>query len=114
MKKNKLALKEPAWIRGIGDSLWCKPDVSNKLFEVTEYIFNDFCDTDEPYELQLFGPETEWRHYTDSGIQSGVNKHLLKWVRGLYPKFEISHISWSEQGMQPDGGWSFDIIVKNR
>jgi hypothetical protein len=99
-------------VEGRGNSLWCSLEESKREFEVTGYLFNNFCDTGEPYELQLFGPETEWFHYTDTGIQRDVNKHLKQWVQEQYPDYEIIKIVWSEQGMQPSGGWSFDIITK--
>jgi hypothetical protein len=97
-------------VTGKGDSLWCNPeDTKNIRFKVTKMRIENFADSDEPYELQLFGPRTEWFHYTDSRIEREVEKAMLPIVRALYPNSKIKSIGWSEQGMQPNGGWSFDI-----
>ncbi len=114
MKKKSQVKFKPFTVTGKGDSLWCKKEVTKGVkFKVSHYQLNDFLDTGEPYELQLFGPTTEWVHYTDSGIRKGVNDALLPFLRATYPDYKIDHISWSEQGMQPENGWSFDIITKN-
>jgi hypothetical protein len=114
MSKQIKTLPMPITIVGKGDSMWCNPHQSNKEFEVTGYIFNNFLDGEEPYELQLFGPETEWFHYTDNGIIRGVRLKLLPWIQEQFPDYKIDFVSWSEQGMQPDKGWSFDIICKKK
>jgi hypothetical protein len=100
---------KPTIINGCGDSLWGK---SLGEFTVNRMEFNDFCDTEQPYELQLFGPKTKWQHYTDSQICAEVNEKLLQIVKDKYPKYTVEYITWSEQGMQPDKGWSFDIIIE--
>ena len=64
----------------------------------------------QPYELQLFGPKTIWQHYTDSGIEEEVNNKLLSFLQARVDS-EIKKVAWSERGMQPDDGWSFDIII---
>ena len=99
---------EPITITGCGDSLWGK---SKGEFIVDEIEFNDFCDTDQPYELQLFGKNTKWWGYTDSQIVKEVNDKFLKLVQVHYPNYTVEEITWSEQGMQPENGWSFDIII---
>ena len=72
--------------------------------------------------LTLCGPNTEWFHYTDDGVIKGIrgSMTLLRAVRKelarqltaadisrLLP--ETITISWSEQGLQPDKGWNFDV-----
>ena len=114
MSKNILLFDTPFFVQGSGDSLWYNPDVSNKTFKVEGYIFNNFLNGKEPYELQLFGPNTVWEQYSDKGIARGVKSELMPWVQGLYPEYTITDIFWSEQGMQPDKGWSFDIICKKK
>ena len=100
---------EPIKITGCGDSLWGK---SKGEFTVDRLEFNNFCETDQPYELQVFGPDTKWQHYTDSQIAKEVDELLKSKVQEHYPKYTIDYITWSEQGMQPDGGWSFDVIIE--
>jgi hypothetical protein len=92
-----------------GTSLWCPSEQSGREFIVTEMRTRNCHDSDEPYELVLFGPETEWVHYTDEGIEKAVNKHFVPLVQKMYPDHVIKRITWSEQGMQPENGWSFDI-----
>lgn len=101
-------------IKGNGTSLWCQPDMSNKTFSVDTIEFNNFADTDEPYEIQVFGPRTHWYHYTDKGIQAEVVKKLWDYVQKHYPNHKIKYIGWSEQGMQPEKGWSFDVVPEKR
>lgn len=100
-------------VTGKGDSLWCDSPESKRTFLVTKATVRNLADTDEPYELQLFGPATVWSHYTDSGIKEGVNAIMLPIIQALYPSYKIKKITWSEQGMQPDDGWSFDIISES-
>jgi hypothetical protein len=101
---------DPVKITGCGDSLWGE---SAGEFIVDQMLFNNFCGNDEvPYELQLFGKNTKWQHYTDNQIEEEVNKYFLPIVQKQYPIFSVIQIIWSEQGMQPDNGWSFDIIVE--
>jgi hypothetical protein len=96
-------------ISGDGTSLWCSSEESGRDFVVNEMRTRNCHDSDEPYELVLFGPETEWVHYTDEGIEKSVNKHFVPLVQKMYPDHVVKRITWSEQGMQPENGWSFDI-----
>lgn len=96
-------------ISGDGTSLWCPSEQSEREFVITEMNTRNFLDSDEPYELVLHGPETEWVHYTDNGIEKEVNKHFIPLVQKMYPDHVVKRITWSEQGMQPENGWSFDI-----
>lgn len=102
----------PFSVTGDGTSLWCEKEKSKRTFEVTSMKLNNLCGGEEPYELQLFGPDHEWFHYTDRRIQKEVEKNMLPLMKELYPKAKITGIEWSEQGMQPDKGWSFDICTK--
>lgn len=94
---------------GDGTSLWCPAERSGREFMINEMRIRNCHDSDEPYELVLFGPETEWVHYTDDGIEKDINKHFVPIVQKMYPSHVIKRITWSEQGMQPEDGWSFDI-----
>lgn len=96
-------------VRGDGTSLWCDSDKSKREFVVTEMETRNCHGSDEPYELVLYGPDTEWFHYTDDGIEDSVNKQFVRIVQDRYPHHVIKRITWSEHGMQPDKGWSFDI-----
>jgi len=111
-------------IKGNGTSLWGS---SKGIYEV-DRIEGSFMDTsiyeDEPFEIwgdvSLFGPNTEWNHYTDSQIEKEVESNkairteIHKLIKEAYPNHNImvTGISWSEQGMQPDGGWNFDVTIK--
>jgi len=105
-------------IQGKGDSLW---GISNGAYTVNkaEVYLSFYSEKNELYgELQLFGENTEWIQYTDSGIEKAVNRNKvikaeivkqIKAEKDIDVKPETIDISWSEQGMQPDGGWSFDF-----
>lgn len=96
-------------ISGDGTSLWCSSEESGRDFVITEMRTRNCHDSDDPYELVLFGSETEWVHYTDNGIEKDVNNHFVPLVQKMYPDHIVKRITWSEQGMQPENGWSFDI-----
>jgi len=103
--------KLPVKIKGNGTSLWGESKGEFSVSKAKIFTF-DFNHGEEPVELQLFGKNTEWYHYTDEQIERNVNKHFLSAIRKDFPQNKILMITWSEQGMQPDGGWSFDIICK--
>lgn len=107
--KQKLPTK--VTINGVGDSLW---GPSRGAYDITDYSI-DYLDYDgegkeEPYELRLFGEDTKWFHYTDSQIQADVNRTLLQFLQD-HVDSRIMSVTWSEQGMQPAEGWSFDINI---
>jgi len=106
-KKAKL----PITVRGDGTSLWCTKEESAKEFVITEMNTRPCVNSDEPYELVLHGPDTQWVQYTDKGIARAVNELFLPFVQELHPKYKIEKLMWSEQGMQPQDGWSFDIYA---
>lgn len=76
--------------------------------------------------LSLFGPGFVLAHYTDSGIPKGLLKSrafcnqvrseafkLLK-QRGVEETIpQVMSLDWSEQGLQPEGGWNFDVTFKH-
>lgn len=101
---------EPVSIEGDGSSLWCED--SRGEYVVTDMETRNLCDADEPYELVLRGPKTKWEHYTDDAIEENVNRVFVPLVQKAYPRHTIVRITWSEQGMQPYDGWSFDIHSK--
>jgi hypothetical protein len=72
--------------------------------------------------MTLSGPNTQWHQYTDKGIEAGIRKSIVLLVAarceiqrqlaaaGITRKLPATlQISWSEQGMQPDKGWNFDV-----
>jgi hypothetical protein len=99
-------------IQADGSSIWC--DNSQGKYAVTSMETRNLCDTNEPYELVLHGPKTKWEHYTDNGIEANVNRVFVPLVQKAYPNYTIVAITWSEQGMQPEDGWSFDIHSEER
>lgn len=100
-------------IVGTGDSLWGKSDGVFTVNEISlthqdDDIAPEFC------EIQMFGTDTKWLHYTDRGIEKEVNrKEILDYCKSLLPgnKDKTWKLCWSEQGMQPRAGWSFDFFV---
>jgi hypothetical protein len=97
---------DPVVINGNGTSIWGE---SKGAYKVTKMTVHDL-DEGEPYELRLYGEGTEWYNYTDKQIEKEVNDHFKPIIQEMYPNHTIKCITWSEQGMQPEGGWSFDII----
>lgn len=72
--------------------------------------------------LSLFGDGFVLAHYTDSGIPWGLlkskafTKQLRKQVTALLVERGLAKpvpakiaINWSEYGLQPEGGWNFDV-----
>ncbi len=72
--------------------------------------------------MTLRGPNTEWHQYTDHAIEKGIRKSIVLLVAArceIQRRLKEAHItrklpatlkiSWSEQGMQPDKGWNFDV-----
>jgi hypothetical protein len=104
----------PITVRGNGTSLWCTTEESNREFTLTSMSLRNCHDSDEPYELVLKGPDAQWIQYTDEGLAAAVNKTFLSIVQKLYPSYTVERFTWSEQGMQPQDGWSFDIFAKPR
>lgn len=111
----KRKLDKQYTIAGKGNSLW-GPSVGQ--FSVDSFIVNEIDYEEgkgvEPYELQLFGENTEWFHYTDSQIEREVNDQIVPLLKQQFPQHDIERVTWSEQGMQPDSGWSFDIFTKKQ
>ena len=100
-------------VNGNGSSLWS--DDSKGKWKITSGTLQGCAlnDKDFPggiWELQLFGPKTQWDHYTDEQIEKGVNSQLKSLVAEKIG-YKVKKIGWSEQGMQPDGGWSFDVLL---
>ncbi len=94
-------------ICGNGTSIWgpSKCDcMVRKLYLVTAPEINP-----HPIELRAFGDNTQWHHYTDRQIQKEMNSRILPIIQKRIKK-PIKKLSWSEQGMQPKNGWSFDIL----
>ena len=110
--KKTATLEKPVTIKGNGTSLWCEPKQSHCDFVIEEMFIETCVETnDKPYELRLFGKNTQWFQYTDEKIESQVKKNFLKIVQEAFPKYKVINITWSEQGMQPENGWSFDVVL---
>lgn len=116
---------KPIQVKGNGTSLWGKSD---EVYTVDKIILNynnqnnEHCAEDFGKsfwgEIQMFGPNTKWFHYTDKAISEKLNtKQFVKVITGIIEK-ELGKkitdfkISWSEQGMQSEKGWSFDVSAK--
>lgn len=101
-------------IKGNGTSLWGE---SNGLFLVKEINLNykDNESTPAWCEIQMFGDNIDWYQYTDRLIEKEVNEKCLDFCISLLPekvRTEKWKLIWSEQGMQPANGWSFDFFSK--
>lgn len=109
MKDRNTTLSVPVIIAGNGTSLW--QDGSPEGCSKGKFVVTSYC-MEHPYELCLYGPKTVNRHYTDEAIEKNVNKKFKALVKKHYPKIDLrkTRIIWSEWGMQPVNGWSFDII----
>lgn len=93
-------------IRSNGKSLWGKYRRTFKISNV-EIRYGGFFDSEvhgPGGSLTIYGePEKmPWDVYGDEGIE----KTLLK---ELGSRFNIETLGWSEQGMQNDGIWNFDV-----
>lgn len=104
-------------IQGNGSSLWAGKD-SEGEWEITHGILHgctidEFADDGGIWHLQLFGPRTHWKHYTDKLIEKEVNKLLREFVS---EKIEnpVVDICWSERDMQPSNGWDFDVCLPRK
>ena len=102
-------------IKGNGTSLWGE---SNGTYNVKKVVLNYFAEENNTVyaEVQLFGSNTKWTHYTDTAIEKNVQKSKTI-INEIKKQAKETHgydltdikIDWSEQGMQPDKGWSFDM-----
>ena len=108
-------LKLDLHIEGDGSSIW-GPSKGN--YHIITGELQGCCvgedDEDDPFgiwELQLYGPDTEPLQYTDKKIEEQVNQQL-KELCGKHIGCKVDEIGWSEWGMQPEHGWSFDVTVK--
>jgi hypothetical protein len=118
---------EPNTVTGKGDSLWGNSKGTFTVDRVEiNYVNWVAYPTNGPTDklhvsVSLFGPTTRPEQYTDTGIVKELNKNtrLLRVVRSMVlsalkeakilriPPIRLI-LSWSEWGMQPEGGWNFD------
>ena len=120
----------PVSVKCKGDSLWGKPPkvalkptegeisyTSWKPGRIEERLF---------ISLSLYGENFHPGHYTDSGIPKGLMKSAafksqvwrevvaqLSRVGVDEPVPKAMSLDWSEQGLQPEGGWNFDVVFKS-
>ena len=92
-------------VRGAGDSLW---DDSSGEFTITSIAISpDEDELEDFFSLSAYGKGLGLQ-CTDSAIPNALlialadNKDLLN--MGV----TVDWLAWSEQGMQPEGGWHFD------
>jgi len=100
-------------ITGDGSSLW-NGKASVGPWHVTRARLEGMISGDYPsgiWELLLHGDNIDWRCYTDHQIEKQVDAQL-KAILSDKIGAPVECIVWSEQGMQPDDGWSFDVILK--
>jgi len=124
-------------IKGDGSSLWGESSGTYNITSAKVRVYDYYLDPDNIFtnegqvdesedktklsgELQLFGENTNWYQYTDDRISKEVNAskvirdEVLKQVKMYHPNIgvkDVEWIVWSEQGMQPDNGWSFDVSI---
>lgn len=97
----QILLKKHEEIKGKGNSLWGKSD---GLYVVTHMEF----ESEDGDIINVYGENLEWFHYTDTGIEKAVQKIFAPLIEKHTGK-EVAFIGWSEQGMQQDGCWNFDV-----
>ena len=110
-------MKKPIIIRGAGDSLWGESSGEYIVHpeKTAMHLYGHSQHLDFSMTVDFFGDNLKWFHYTDSGIAKEINKKLKKVVedeilKTTGKKIKIKKLSWSEQGMQPEFGWNFDVI----
>lgn len=112
--------------KGNGSSLWGESKGTFTVNDMEVDYINWVSYPKDPAPLfasmTLTGPNTDWFQYTDDSIVKGIRKNLTVIVAlrlaiqrklndaGITRKLPATlKISWSEQGMQPDKGWNFDV-----
>lgn len=100
-------VEKGAVIKGDGSSLWGDSDVKRTITrgEVETIVWSD---GGECSRLWLY--DAEWTDYTDTQIEKQVEELFKQPLETLLGR-KITAIGWSEQGMQPDGGWNFDVVL---
>jgi hypothetical protein len=92
-------------VNGKGDSLWGK---SSGEF-VLNRMEDDYRDG-KIASVAVFGPNTNWTQYTDTRIEKEVLQKLRPLLEEMFGH-TIEELTWSEQGLQPDKGWNFDVTL---
>ena len=59
--------------------------------------------------ISAYGKNLPWDVYTDQGIEKEIINHIRKFM--LKKGWNVRAVSWSEQGLQQDGAWNFDVKV---
>lgn len=103
-------------ITGDGSSRWAgRNNGSSKgTFHVSRTTLS-FCGFDNPedpqegaWELNCYGKDLHWWQYTDRQIE----KEVMEKIAPLFGEHvNIKTLGWSEQGMQPEHGWDFDVVI---
>jgi|SRR6185503_7204304 len=101
-------MKKPlAKLTGNNTSLW--GNTKGKEFLVNEFGISYSTLQEDIYFLSLdaYGPNLDWQAYTDRKIEKDIQTAAAKYLKSK--KFKLKTLSWSEQGMQNDGKWNFDV-----
>lgn len=106
----KISLKNVT-ISGDGSSRWGKSKEEYELqTALINYVDNETKDNSKYVEIIVKGKNTKWFQYTDNKIE----KELKEILKEKFKEFGLNLVKfgWSEQGMQPEKGWSFDAYLK--
>ncbi len=103
-------LKPIVKIQGDGSSLWGSSD---KSYSISRIEVNCYDFAEDHGEVEFFGRNTKWFQYTDNLIEKEVTEKLKPIIEEVVGR-KVKKLGWSEQGMQPDDGWSFDVTFYKR
>jgi hypothetical protein len=99
-------------VTGKGNSFWGK---SKGEFEVNKFsvIYSaprsgeDQTKGSHFLSVNVFGTNIDWFQYTDTQIEKEIKPIIAEYLKEN--GWELITCSWSEQGLQPDKGWNFDV-----
>lgn len=98
-------------IKGGGSSIWGKSDdvyhITKIELERREPLKN-YAEYGNYGIVEVYGDNTDWVQYTDREIEKQVET-LVKSLDDT-----VESVNWSEQGMQPEKGWNFDVGYKSK
>ena len=104
MRRKTVRLQKEVKIKGKNDSLWGE---SGGTYLVKRFTIVDKYDDDLSWgNVNVYGKGLKWYQYTDSKIEKEVKRLLMT------NDNTIKDVYWSEQGMQPENSWNFDVEFK--
>ena len=100
-----MAKPKPKLIEGNGSSIWGE---SNGKYEVLGFEVEDVYNENDYANVVFFGNNLRWYQYTDRQIPKEL---LSKFRAELETEFgrRVKELYWTEQGMQPEEGWSIGV-----